>query len=49
MKPALSALLLLLTLLLPATLLATGAWLWWRRGQRRAAQARSSLGDSITM
>jgi len=35
--------------LLPATLLATGAWLWWRRGQRRAAQARSSLGDSITM
>lgn len=35
--------------LLPATLFATGAWLWWRRRQRRAAQPRSSLGDSITM
>lgn len=35
--------------LLPAALLATGAWLWWRRRQRRAAQPRSSLGDSITM
>lgn len=35
--------------LLPVTLLATGAWLWWRRRQRRAAQPRSSLGESITM
>jgi uncharacterized iron-regulated membrane protein len=35
--------------LLPVTLLATSAWLWWRRRQRRAAQLRSSLGESITM
>lgn len=35
--------------LLPATLLGTGAWLWWRRRQRRALQPRASLGESMTM
>ncbi|MFN3303396.1 MAG: PepSY-associated TM helix domain-containing protein [Roseateles sp.] len=35
--------------LLPAALLATGAWLWWRRRQRRAAQPRSSLDGAVTM
>jgi uncharacterized iron-regulated membrane protein len=34
--------------LLPVTLLATGAWLWWRRQRRRQAQAGGSSGATVT-
>jgi len=34
--------------LLPVTLLATGAWLWWRRQRRRQAQAGASSGATVT-